>query len=122
VRSDISGWLAVGLSILILLNFFALLISAYRKLGEVEQYFANSPLISEVRHTWRGRGPVAKLNRLAMIALAFTLTDVLHGRGLVDLRDVRSVPGKLRLWIMAPVISSCFIFVIAMAFYFTDKV
>lgn len=122
MSTDISGWLAVGLSSLILLNFFALLIAAYWKLGKVEQYFENSQFISDARNTWRGRGPVAKLNRLAMIALAFTLTDMLHGRGLVDLRDVRSVPGKLRRWIVFPVISGCFTFVIAMAFYVTDKV
>ncbi|MEQ7918813.1 hypothetical protein ABQX22_06425 [Xanthomonas sp. WHRI 1810A] len=121
MSTDISGWLAVGLSSLILLNFFALLISAYWKLGEVEQYFANSQLISDVRHTWKGGGPVAKFNRLAMIALAFTLTDMLHGKGLVDLREVGSVPAKLRLWIVIPTMSSCLVFVLAVVFYMVEK-
>jgi len=121
MNPDTSAWIAVVISIVIVLNLGVLLASAYWKLPQAERYLVNSRIVTDAKRVWRGNDPIARLNRLGAVALVFTFGGLLHRRDLIDRNEADHVPLELRIWTAGPIVSSCLILLASLGFWLMEK-
>jgi hypothetical protein len=121
MNPDTSAWIAVIISIVIVLNLGVLLASAYWKLPQAERYLVNSRIVTDAKRVWRGNDPIARLNRMGAVALVFTFRGLLHRRGLIDRDEADRVPVNLRIWTAGPIMSSCLILLGSLGFWLMEK-
>jgi hypothetical protein len=122
MNNDTSGWIAMVMCGLTLLNLILLLFSAYRKLPAAEQYLTGCRIISDTKRLWKGNGPIAMLNRLGAVALVFTLSVLLEKRGLIDRNETDQVPLSLRIWTAGPILGSCMLLLGAVSLWLMAKI
>ncbi|WP_081567289.1 hypothetical protein [Pseudomonas sp. Bc-h] len=122
MNNDTSGWIAMVMCGLTLLNLILLLFSAYRKLPAAEQYLTGCRIISDTKRLWKGNGPIAMLNRLGAVALVFTLSVLLEKRGLIDRNETDQVPLSLRIWTAGPIVGSCMLLLGAVSLWLMAKI
>ena len=112
------GNTALWISALVLMDFVLLMYVAFFKLSVIERSLKNCRIVSEIKSVWRGRDPVARLSRLAIISSIFIVTGLFNRRGLIDLDEVRRVPLGLRAWVVTPLVSSAVVSLLAGVYYF----
>jgi hypothetical protein len=110
--------MALWVSGLGVINFFLLMYVAFFKLPVVEACLKNCKIVSDTKSLWRGGDPVARLNRLAIISMVFTLGGALSRKGLIDVCEVSRVPAGIRVWILLPLVLSVITLSLAGFYYF----
>jgi len=122
MNNDTSGWVAIVICGLTMLNLILLLFAAYWKLPTAEQYLTGCRIISDTKRLWKGNGPITRLNRLGAVALVFTLSVLLEKRGLIDRDETDQVPLSLRIWTAGPILGSCMLLLGAVSLWLMAKI
>ncbi|SHF25006.1 hypothetical protein SAMN02745148_02176 [Modicisalibacter ilicicola DSM 19980] len=90
-----------GLFLLIFVDLAILVYVAFTKLEEVEKYLKNSSEVIVQRRIWGG-GVVGRIMRLTRVGGLLMHPEFYQKHGLVDIKEVQSMPRGLRLWVVIP--------------------
>lgn len=97
---SVSFWIAVAILVSINGNLLVWFFLAYKRLDFMERLLKNCSCIGTARAVWGG-GPIGRMQRLNMVAIAISFPELNHKRAIVDLKQIAAFPKKLKRCVQA---------------------